>query len=138
MVAIQIWKNEKKNVSCLAATSFSPCDNATNRTVIRRCSVKIVFLEILQNLQENTCARVSFLIKLQSWGLRSTTLFKKRLWRRCFPVNFVKFSFFYRTPLVAASEYISCVFQKRKFQYSLVSGRTRCFMILCSTFISLF
>ena len=28
------------------------------------CSVKKVFLEILQNSQENTCARVSFLIKL--------------------------------------------------------------------------
>ena len=33
-------------------------------------------------------------------------LLKKRLWRRCFPVNFVKFLrtlFLYRTPLVAAS-----------------------------------
>ena len=28
-------------------------------------------------------------------GLRSATLFKKRLWRRCFPVNFAKFL---RTP----------------------------------------
>ena len=28
-------------------------------------------------------------------GLRSATLLKKRLWRRCFPVNFVKFR---RTP----------------------------------------
>ena len=32
--------------------------------VARRCSVKKVFLEISQNSQENTCARVSFLIKL--------------------------------------------------------------------------
>ena len=31
---------------------------------------KKVFLEILQNSQENTCARVSFLIKLQSCGLQ--------------------------------------------------------------------
>ena len=51
-----------------------------------RCSVKKVFLEISQNSQENSCARVSFLIKL-----RPTTLFKKRLWHMCFPVNFVKF-----------------------------------------------
>ena len=29
-----------------------------------------VFLEISQNSQENTCARVPFLIKLQSWGLQ--------------------------------------------------------------------
>ena len=34
--------------------------------VVQRCSVKKVFLEISQNLQENTCARVSFLIKLQA------------------------------------------------------------------------
>ena len=44
--------------------------------VVQRCSVKKVFLEILQNSQENTCARVSFLI---------------RLWHRRFPINFVKF-----------------------------------------------
>ena len=31
---------------------------------------KKVLLEISQNLQENTCARVSFLIKLQAWGLQ--------------------------------------------------------------------
>ena len=38
-------------------------------------------------------------------GLRPATLLKKRLWHRCFPVNFVKFLrtfFFHRTPLVAA------------------------------------
>ena len=34
--------------------------------VVWRCSVKKVFLEISQNSQENTCARVSFLIKLQA------------------------------------------------------------------------
>ena len=32
----------------------------------RRCSVEKVFLEISQNSQENTSARVSFLIKLQA------------------------------------------------------------------------
>ena len=36
--------------------------------VVRRCSVKKVFLENLQNSQEITCARVSFLIKLQAWS----------------------------------------------------------------------
>ena len=29
-----------------------------------------MFLEILQNSQENACVRVSFLIKLQAWGLQ--------------------------------------------------------------------
>ena len=32
---------------------------------VQKCSVKKVFLQIWQNSQENTCARVSFLIKLQ-------------------------------------------------------------------------
>ena len=59
--------------------------------VARRCSVKKVFLDISQNSQENTYVKVSFLIKLQASGLRPATLLKKRLWRRCFPVNLAKF-----------------------------------------------
>ena len=39
------------------------------KPVAQRCSVKKVFLEISQNSQERTCARVSFLIKLQTPGL---------------------------------------------------------------------
>ena len=53
--------------------------------------MKKVFLKISQNLQESTCARVSFLKRV-----RSATLLKKGLWHRCFPENFVKFL---RTPL---------------------------------------
>ena len=45
--------------------------------VAQRYSVKKVFLEMSKNSQENTCARVSFLII--------------RLWHRCFPVIFAKF-----------------------------------------------
>ena len=48
---------------------------------MNRSSRPEVFLEISQNSQENTCARVSFF----------ATLLKKRLWHRCFPVNFAKF-----------------------------------------------
>ena len=61
--------------------------------VVQRCSVKMVFLEISQNSQENTCARVSFFKKVA--GLRPATLLKKRLCHRCFPVNLAKFL---RTP----------------------------------------
>ena len=53
-------------------------------TVAQGCSVKKVFLEISQNSQENTYARVPILIK-------------KRLWHRCFPVTFAKFL---RTPFL--------------------------------------
>ena len=37
-----------------------------SEAVARRCSVKQKFLEISQNSQKNACARVSFLIKLQT------------------------------------------------------------------------
>ena len=55
----------------------------------------------------NTSTRVSFLIKLQTLGLRPATLLKKRLWHKCFPVNFAKFlrtPFFTEHLLVTASE----------------------------------
>ena len=66
-----------------------------------------MFLKYLQNSQEKTGARVSFLMKLQAWGLRPATLSKKRLWHTCFPVNLGEFfrTSFYRTPLVTASDF---------------------------------
>ena len=45
-----------------------------------------MFLEISQNLYENTCARVTFLIKLS----QPAFLLRKRLWHRSFPVNFAE------------------------------------------------
>ena len=53
-----------------------------------RSSCPEVLFKISQNLQENTCARVSFLIKLQA---SSCNFIKKRLWHRSFPVNFANF-----------------------------------------------
>ena len=56
------------------------------RSTHHRCSVRKGVLWISQNSQENTFASVSF------FGcLRPATLLKKRLWYRCFPVNFAKF-----------------------------------------------
>ena len=53
--------------------------------VVERCSIKKAFLEISQNSQENTCARVSYFeIKIPSTQKH-----------RRFPANFVKFL---RTP----------------------------------------
>ena len=65
--------------------------------VVWTCSVEKAFIDILQNSQENTCARVSFIIKLQALGLRPATLLIKRLWHRWFPVNF---AIFLRIPFV--------------------------------------
>ena len=39
-----------------------------SEAVVQRCSVKKVLLEISQNSQESTCARVFFVIKLQAWA----------------------------------------------------------------------
>ena len=38
----------------------------TPEAVAQGCPIKKVFLEVSQNSQENTCARVSFLIKLKA------------------------------------------------------------------------
>ena len=55
--------------------------------VTQRCSVKKL-LEILQNSRENTCAGVSFLIKLQA----TLQLYQKRdSGKGVFPMNFAKF-----------------------------------------------
>ena len=59
---------------------------------VQRCSVKKVFLKISQYSQDKTCPGVSFLSKLQAWGLQ---LYWKRLSHRCFPMNF---AIFLRTP----------------------------------------
>ena len=53
--------------------------------VTRGCSVKKVFLEISQNSQENTCARVSFFMKHLWWLLQdfdeTSPLFTKILFK---------------------------------------------------------
>ena len=41
-----------------------------SETVVRRRSVKMLFLKIPQNSQEKTCAGASFLTKLQTLGLQ--------------------------------------------------------------------
>ena len=64
-----------------------------------------VFLEVLQNSEENTCARSSFLklcnlhrktLVLEPFfnkvaDLHASNFIKKRLQYRCFPMNIVKF-----------------------------------------------
>ena len=68
-------------------------------TVVRWCSVKKVFLEISQNSQENTRARVSFAL--------DCNFIKKETLGHVFPCEFCEISkntCFYRTPPVAAYE----------------------------------
>ena len=65
--------------------------------VVQSCSVKKMFLEILQNSEKNTCARVSFLNKGAGLRPEACNFVKKETLHRCFPVNFVKFL---RTPFL--------------------------------------
>ena len=73
-------KTAKMKKSFQLQVFFQAISPSVQEAVAQTCSVKKEFLEISQNSQENTCARVS-----------PATLLKKRLWHRCFPVNFVKF-----------------------------------------------
>ena len=56
-----------------------------SEAVVRRCSGKNVFTKFTG---KHLCQSL-FFNKVVGLGL--ATLFKKRLWHRCFPVNFVKF-----------------------------------------------
>ena len=74
-----------------------------SEVVTRSCSVKKVLLKISQNVQESTCARVSFIIKLQA---RTAAILLKRD-SEVFSCEFyenLNNTFFYTTPLVAASD----------------------------------
>ena len=60
-------------------------ESFVSEAVVWRCSVEKVLLEISQNSQENTCARVSFLIKWQAWGLQ---LYEKETLTQVFSCEF--------------------------------------------------
>ena len=63
--------------------------------VVQRCSVKKVYLKFREIHRKTPVPESLF-----------KTLLKKRLWHRCFPMNFVKFSkktFFNKAPLVDSS-----------------------------------
>ena len=89
---------------------------STNRSSHRRCSVKKVFLEISRNSQENTCARVSFLIKLQA----AFNLIKKDTLVQVFSCEFYEISkntFFTEHPWATASK--QTLFPNFSFLWSL-------------------
>ena len=91
-----IWRLYEVNASLpreSLKSSYDPGYNSDAEAVVRIFSVNN-----LQNSMENTFIRVSF------WP---ATLLKKRLWQRYFPVIFATVirTTFYRTPLVAVSDY---------------------------------
>ena len=73
-----------------------------------RSSCSEVFLKISLDSQENTCARISFLIKLQ---VRACNFIKRETLVQVFSCAFCEISnnnFYYRTRLVAVSENVDC------------------------------
>ena len=57
--------------------------------VAQRCSIKEVFLKVSQNSLENTCARVSFLLKLQT---ETCNFIKKEILAQVLSCKFCKIS----------------------------------------------
>ena len=86
-----------------------------SEAVVQSCSTRKMFLKISQNSQESTCARVSFLIKSQAWGLQlyyetfaqvfsceiceifKNTLFKEHFWWLLLKISFLCFLFILST-----------------------------------------
>ena len=58
------------SVLCTSYFQYQFFSQKYSESVIQKWSVKMAFLKTSQNSQENTCVDVSFLIKLQAWGLQ--------------------------------------------------------------------
>ena len=67
-----------------ANSPFTSVDTAIIRSSHRRCSLRKTVLRNFTNFTEKHLCQISFF-------LRPATLLKKRLWHRCYPMNFVKF-----------------------------------------------
>ena len=67
------------------------------RSSHRRCSLKTgVLRNFAKSIGKHPCQSL-FVNEVTGLGLRPATLLKKRIWHRCFPVNFAKFP---RTPFL--------------------------------------
>ena len=80
---VKVWTYPYKNITCI------PSWKDRFRSSQRRCSLR---KGVLRNFSKFTgkhlCQRLYF---NKVAGLRPATLLQKRLWHRCFPVNFEKF-----------------------------------------------
>ena len=65
------------------------CIALESEAVVRRCSVKKVFFRNFARFTGKHLCRSLLFNKVAV--LRPETLLKRRLWQRCFPMNFVKF-----------------------------------------------
>ena len=76
--------------------SKKSCFKEIREAVAHRCSVKKGVLRNFTKFTGKQLCQSLFFCKVV--GLWPGTLLKKRLWHRCFPVNFAKFT---RTPFLA-------------------------------------
>ena len=75
VLTTKIVRKLTENYSAEKWSAWSQQKLQKSKAVVQRFSLSKVLLKISQNSQENTCGRVSFLIKLQAWGF-----FIEHLW----------------------------------------------------------
>ena len=104
------WLNcQKRNAHIYDSSLFQfKCwkYSLNDRSSHRRCSVRKGVLRNFTTFAGKRLCQSHFFIKLQAWGMIklpekkclylwfkcvSASVLKKRIWHRCFPVNFVKF-----------------------------------------------
>ena len=123
----------KKKKKIEEITSFEQQKGTRSEAVAQRCSVKKVFLEMSQNSQENTCARVFF---NKVAGLGCNFIEKETLAQMlsCEVCVLFKNTYFYRTTLVAVSaRYIRGNVYFGIIAFSCLSSRKPCliFLLIC-------
>ena len=89
------WKKAKSRTKLLQEKSSLSQNNSIKQKKDSEAAtggvlLKKLFLKALQNSQEHTSAKVSFFNKVVFFN-EAATLLKKRLWHKCFLVNFAKF-----------------------------------------------
>ena len=93
--ATWIWSQSSKRTDLLTWRNLKSFIKLGSEAVVQRCSVTKGVFRNFPKLTGKHLYHSLFLIKLRA--SRPATLSKKRLWYRCFPVNFAKFL---RTPFV--------------------------------------
>ena len=92
---------------------FKGCSTKEVEAVVRRCSLKKGILRNFAKFTGKQLCQSLFFNKVV--GLRPANFLKKRLWHRCFPVNFARFL---RTP--SFKEHLCCLLLKKQLIASFI------------------
>ena len=88
---VRLQLSENFDFTQTSLTLLKQEDMILNRGSHQRRSIKKGVLRNFAIFTWKYLCQSLFLIKLQALGVRPASLLKKRLWRKCFPVNFAKF-----------------------------------------------